>query len=348
MIVVRARELEANESNQRAFIAVGEHFRIAPLAVPMVVVGERVFVGYDSEATSGAEILAEIKACRVAGCRDVAGSIIGRTLLERRKEPPQKPASIARQPLAKTVTLPFVGRLEIRALSLPMLTVVLGAIDGFNPCAMWVLIFLIGLLLGMQDPFRMWSYGAVFLITSAVVYFAFLAAWLNLFLLLGSLLWIRTAIGVFALGVGGYYLWQFVSNPDAVCPVTTGDERQSIMARLRHAVGERSYLVAISGIVVLAVAVNLIELLCSAGIPAVYTQVLAMSDLHPVSYYGYLTLYISIFLLDDMIVFVTAMVTLRAAGLAASYARYSHLIGGLVLGGIGILLLFRPGWLTFT
>jgi hypothetical protein len=62
------------------------------------------------------------------------------------------------------------------------LTIVLGAVDGFNPCAMWVLVFLIGLLVGMRDPVRMWSYGAAFLLTSAAVYFAFMAAWLNIVL----------------------------------------------------------------------------------------------------------------------------------------------------------------------
>jgi hypothetical protein len=92
------------------------------------------------------------------------------------------------------------------------LTIVLGAVDGFNPCAMWVLVFLIGLLVGMRDPVRMWSYGAVFLLTSAAVYLAFMAAWLNLVLLLGTLAWIRIAIGVFALAAGGYYLREFVRH----------------------------------------------------------------------------------------------------------------------------------------
>jgi hypothetical protein len=223
----------------------------------------------------------------------------------------------------------------------------LGAVDGFNPCAMWVLVFLIGLLVGMRDPVRMWSYGAAFLLTSAAVYFAFMAAWLNLVLLLGSLAWIRAGVGVFALFAGGYYLHEFVRNPDAACAVTSRGERRRIMDRLKGVVAEKSFLFAIAGIMALAVAVNLIELLCSAGIPVVYTQVLALSDLSATAYYGYLMLYISIFLLDDAVVFVTAMLTLQATGLAATYSRYSHLIGGTVLLAVGLLLIFRPEWLAF-
>jgi hypothetical protein len=138
-----------------------------------------------------------------------------------------------------------------------------------------------------------------------------------------------------------------VTNPDAACPVTPPGQRERVMTRLKSTVSERSFVLAVLGLVVLAVGVNLIELLCSAGIPAVYTQVLALSDLPPIEYYSYLALYISVFLLDDVIVFITAMVTLRAAGLAANYSRYSHLIGGVVLAAIGILLLFKPDWLAF-
>ena len=96
----------------------------------------------------------------------------------------------------------------------------------------------------------------------------------------------------------------------------------------------------------LAVAVNMIELLCSAGIPAVYTQVLAQSDLTPLSYYAFLALYIAVFMLDDALIFVVAMLTLQATGLAASYSRWSHLIGGGVLLVVGILLIFKPHWLA--
>ena len=194
----------------------------------------------------------------------------------------------------------------------------------------------------------MWSYGTVFLVTSALVYFAFMAAWLNLFLVLGSLAWICFSVGLFALGAGTYYLREFLRQPEDACAVTSPGQRQRLMDRLRGAIAERSFLLAILGIVTLAVAVNAIELLCSAGIPAVYTQVLAMSDLSRPAYFGYLLLYISVFLLDDIVVFVTAMLTLQATGLATTYARYSHLIGGVILGAVGLLLMLKPEWLSFS
>lgn len=344
---LRALEVGKDASTDRAFLRVNERHGIAPPAVPLIAVGDKIFVGYDTDATTGAELRAAVAACRARPCPDVTDPIIGNA--QKAESGVGVPSRMVTHPAAlpEFVRLPLFGSVETRALSLPALTVVLGFVDGFNPCAMWVLVFLIGLLVGMRDPVRMWSYGAVFLLTSAVVYLAFMAAWLNVLMVLGSLTIIRMGIGVFAIGAGGYYLYQFWANPDAACPVTSPGERQRVMTRLKAIVAERSFPVAIAGIVVLATLVNLIELLCSAGIPAIYTQVLALSDLSGPAYAGYLLLYISVFLIDDVIVFVTAMVTLRASGLAATYARYSHLLGGVVLGAIGLLLLFRPQWLAF-
>jgi hypothetical protein len=212
---------------------------------------------------------------------------------------------------------------------------------------MWVLVFLIGLLLGMTDHLRMWVLGGAFLLASAAVYFALMAAWLNLLLLLGALVWIRIAVGIVALAGGACYIRDFIRNPAGLCPVARPEQRQRILDRLRQTVRESSFLLALGGIVAVAIAVNLVDLLCSAGIPAVYTQVLALSALPVWQHYLYLLLYILIFLLDDLVVFVTAMATLQASGLTAQYARYSHLIGGGVLVGLGMLLLFRPEWLAF-
>ena len=220
--------------------------------MPLIVIGDDVVVGYDEDTTTGAEIEARIEACQSKTCFDVAAEYVRgahpAVATPRATDGRDADTEAHRPALPDTVRLPGIGEIATRSLSLPVLTLVLGALDGFNPCAMWVLVFLIGLLVGMQDPVRMWSYGAVFLLTSAAVYFAFMAAWLNVFLFVGSLPWIRAAIGIFAVGAGGYYLWQFATNPDAACPVTSPGERERMMTRLKAVVGERSFLLAVAGL----------------------------------------------------------------------------------------------------
>lgn len=344
-----SRELDGSRDQERAFEAVAMAAGIDPPVVPLIVVGDEVLVGYDDDATTGEELRRKIAECRAAagGCPDRAAAILAQSQpAGDRGGASATGFDLTRPPLSPTVRLPIVGEIETRSLSLPFLTVVLAAVDGFNPCAMWVLVLLIGLMAGLEDRVRMWALGGVFLVTTALVYLAFLAAWLNVFLVLGALTWMRIAVGGLALAAGGYYLVEFVRNPDAQCAVISPGQRQRVRERLVSALGERSFVIAAVGIAALAVAVNMIELLCSAGIPAVYTQVLAMSGVSPAAYAGYLLLYITVFLLDDVMVFVGAMLAIGAASLATRYARLSHLIGGVVLLVIGGLLIARPEWLS--
>ena len=127
--------------------------------------------------------------------------------------------------------------------------------------------------------------------------------------------------------------------------MTDGEKRQRVFDRLKNLVHHRNFLVALIGIVLLAVAVNVVELMCSAGLPAVYTQLLALNDLPSWQYYMYLGLYVLIFLIDDIIVFAVAMLTAELTGISGKYSRYSHLIGGIIMIAIGLMLLLRPEWL---
>lgn len=212
----------------------------------------------------------------------------------------------------RIMKLPFLGEKDIYKLSLPVLSIFIGILDGFNPCAMWVLIFLISLLLGMKNRKRMWTLGITFIVASASVYFIFMSAWLNLILFLGIVLWVRLLIAILALVGGGYSLKKFFTNKEGTCEIVEGEKEQKIFNKLKRITKENNLWLAIGGIILLAFMVNLVELICSAGLPAVFTQVLAMNNLSTFSYYGYILLYIFFFMLDDLVVFVISMVTLRA------------------------------------
>jgi glutaredoxin len=247
----------------------------------------------------------------------------------------------------QTINIPLIGQRSVTSLSLPALTFILGFLDGFNPCAMWTLLFLISLLLGLEDRKRMWILGVAFIVASSFVYFLFMSAWLNLFLFIGFVKWVRLLIGAVALGTGGYYLYDYCVNKTGACKVDMGGRKQKVFEKLKEFAHKQSLLVAVAGMILLAFAVNLVELVCSAGLPAIYTQVLSMSDLSTWQYYAYLLFYITIFMLDDLFVFFAAMITLHQVGINTKYARYSHLIGGILMFLIGLALWFKPELLTF-
>ena len=343
-------EIIRNRENRELLVRVGKALRADIGYVPVTVIGDHVWVGYLDDATTGTELQSRVQTCLRDGCPDSVRALVTEmrvlpqaTELRRTGEP----ARAAANSVPTTIHVPVLGDVNLRDLSLPALTVVLGGLDGFNPCAMWALVFLLGLLVGMQDRLRMWVLGTTFIAASALVYFVFMAAWLNLLLFVGMLVWVRVSIGLVALAGGGYNLREYVLNRSDICKITAPTARRRIFERLRELSGRREFYVALAGIVALAFLVNLVELLCSAGIPAVYTQVLAMNHLPAWQYYLYLMLYIFVYMLDDLVVFLLAMATLQVAGLTTRYTRYSHLVGGVLLCVIGALLILRPEWLAF-
>jgi len=193
----------------------------------------------------------------------------------------------------------------------------------------------------------MWILGTAFIVASSAVYFFFMAAWLNLILFIGFLVWVRIAIGLVALFGGGYNLKEFFTNPQSGCKVTGSEKRRKVFEKIRSITHEKSFYLALGGIIILAFAVNLVELICSAGIPAIYTQVLALSHLAKWQYYLYILLYIFFFMIDDLFVFFVAMITLQTTGITTKYTHWSHLIGGILMMIIGLLLIFKPAWLMF-
>jgi glutaredoxin len=364
---IHSHEVYFDPENMDLLKDVAERLGVEPVAVPFLVVGQVWIVGFD-ETFTPPMIRMEIEKCLVEQCPDfvagegkgareaphpgVAGGASGE------ESPGQGAGSSpvegplpgrhgAQEAVNRTIPIPLLGEINASGFSLPLLTVVMGFLDGFNPCAMWALVFLIGLLLGMRDRTRMWLLGATFIAASAFVYFLFMAAWLNLILFFGLVFWVRVAIGLIALAGGAYSLRDALVNTEISCKMTGEERRRQFRTRLGSVIGQHRLLWSMAGIAVLAFMVNLVEIVCSAGFPAIYTQVLSLNALPAWQYYAYILLYILFFMLDDMVVFVAAMLTLEIAGATTTYVRYARLLGGVLMLVIGALLIFRPQWLMF-
>jgi len=339
-IKVHRFEVWNNRDNAKLLQEAAKRHNLTAGGVPVTLIGENEIVGFRDEQTTGTQLLNHLESCLEYGCVCPAQDLFNEHACP-------EPVDGQIQETETSFNLPFLGEVDLANFSLPVLTVIIGGLDGFNPCAMWVLVFLISLLLGMKSRKRMWILGSVFILASGVVYFLFLAAWLNLFLFIGYLKITRWIIGILAISIGAYNLNKWRKNRAGVCEVTDTEKRKKIFDRLKEIIETKTLYLALGGIVLLAFAVNMVELACSAGFPAIYTNILALNELATWQYYGYLLFYIFFFILDDMIVFAAAMVTLRVTGISGKYSKYSNLIGGLIILILGILLILKPGWLMF-
>jgi thiol-disulfide isomerase/thioredoxin len=343
-VKIKSYEVWNNKENLQLMTEFAKELDIDVRGVPFTVVGEHYVIGWLSEEYTGVQLEEAVNCAISSRCEDIGEGLIAEGNVNQQEEEEETKEVLG---IPETMDLPIIGEIETKNFSLPILTIILGGLDGFNPCAMWTLVFLISLLLGLKDRKRMWILGIVFIVTSAFVYFLFMAAWLNFILFIGMVTWIRILIGLVALIGGGYSVREYIINKDGNCKVTNTEKRQKTFAKLKAITHKKNFWLAIGGIILLAFAVNLVEAVCSAGLPAVYTQILSLNNLTNVEYYLYILLYIFFFMIDDLIVFFVAMTTLRMTGANTKYAKWSNLIGGTLMLIIGLILIFKPELLMF-
>jgi glutaredoxin len=244
------------------------------------------------------------------------------------------------------VEAPLVGRIELPALGLPLFTILLGLVDGFNPCAMWVLLFLLSVLVNVRDRRRILVVAGTFVLVSGAAYFAFMAAWLELFLWVGVWRPAQMLLAVLAIAIGAVHVKDSLVPGRGPSLSISPARKPGLYARVRRIVHAETLPAALAGAFVLAVLVNAIELLCTAGIPALYTRVLTLQGLSTPAYYAYLLLYDAAYVLDDALAVTAVVVTLRRHKLSAVEGRWLQLVSGVVILALGLLLLAAPGWLV--
>ncbi len=250
------------------------------------------------------------------------------------------------QPPPEGIDVPLFGKLRVRELGLPCFTIVIGLVDGFNPCAMWVLIFLLSILVNIRDRRKIIAVAGTFVVISGLAYFAFMAAWLNMFLLIGFARPAQITLGLVATVIGLVNVKDFVAFHKGVTLSIPESAKPGIYARVRNIVQTKYLSVALLGAATLAIFVNIVELLCTAGLPALYTQILTFHELPAWNNYLYLTLYILAYMFDDSVMLTLAVVTLSHRKLQEREGRWLKLLSGLVILLLGLTMILKPDWLS--
>jgi thiol-disulfide isomerase/thioredoxin len=316
---VEAIEVRNDRAGRHRFVETMQRLGATAAGVPTFVVGDRYLVGF-TRGVSEAQISRLVDAASEGSSAPAAG-------------------------VSDAVQTKWFGRVSASELGLPLFTLALGLLDGFNPCAMWVLIFLLAMLAGQRDRTRMALMAGTFVLVGGVIYFVFMAAWLSVFLVVGMARSARLVLGGVALGIGALNLKDFFAfghGPSLSIPASA---KPGIYARVRGLLQEHTLAESMLGVAALAVLVNFVELLCTAGLPAIYTSILARHELSMGGRLAYIGLYNLAYIADDSLMVTLAVVTLSRRRLAESAGRWLKLVSAVVMLALGSLLLFRPEWL---
>ena len=310
-------EISQSAANLEQFQAMAAALGETAQAVPTLFYCRHMEVGWDDSPTHRQQLLDRLTACR-SGQQFSANP------------PPAK------------VSLPLFGSIDLAALSLPLLTVLLASLDAFNPCAFFVLLFLLSLLTHQHQRSRMLLIGGVFVACSGLMYFAFMAAWLNVFLVVGSLPAITLAAGLAALLIGVLNLKDFFAFKQGISLSISDHQRNALIQRSRRLLQAENLPTLLVATVLLAVAANFYELLCTAGLPMVFTRLLTLREHGLGQHYLYLLFYNLIYVLPLFAIVMAFVRTLGARKLSEREGRLLKLLSGLMMFGLGNLLILAP------
>lgn len=335
----------------------------APRSVPYMANCGKAVVGYSSEAVTGDFLVKRLKACyqslggvlapepesQASTASEEAMPLFG-TCSSSEDGGDSGTCDIGAQTTIEVdevqpIELPLVGVVTPEQLSLPLLTIVLGGVDAFNPCAFFVLLFLLSIMVNAKSRSRMLIVGGIFVFFSGFIYFLFMTAWLNMFELLGADSdggLIILGAGLLALVAGGINIKEYFFTKGEVSLSMSAENRTGLIKRMGKLSSASSMAAMIFGTTVLAILANAYELLCTAGFPMIYTSVLSMHDLPDFERYMYLVFYNVVYVIPLAIIVIVFSLTLGKRKLTEKEGQTLKLMSGIMMVGLGGMLAYDP------
>jgi len=318
-------------------------------STPITLIGDTVISGFNTPETTGQTFKILIDQAEEQGVFSFEEFVSkgGSTLLEETGSTCDEGSTeCVVNDLPFFVKIPFVGNVDVKEYSLPVMSGILGFIDGFNPCAMWVLVTFLLVLVQIGDKKRMFQIAGIFILAEAIMYYMILTFWASAWDWVGLDNIVTPIIGIVAIGGGLFFLWEWYSL-DGTCKVTNMEQRAKTKSKVDKLAAAEMTIATILGILGLALSVNIIEFACSIGIPQAFTKIL---DLNGLSFLGkqfYTLIYIIFYMADDFIVFGIALYSIQKIGMVQKYSKWCNLAGGVLMLAIGAIMILKPELLVF-
>lgn len=320
-----------------------------PKITPIILVANTVIQGFDTPETTGQRLVALIDKAKtlehqysveeyIADDRKFAIEGTGTGCTENSTE-------CAASEVNYIFTVPFFGVVDLYEYSLPAISFILGLIDGFNPCAMWVLVTFLLVLMQVGNRRRMFEIAGLFILAEAIMYYLILTVWFTAWDFIGLDAIITPIVGLVAIGGGIFFLWEWRKS-DGTCQVGDVQQKSKISGKIKKLAESKVTWATAAGIIGLAFSVNIIEFACSIGIPQAYTKIIEINELGTLATHANMFIYIIAYMIDDFIVFAIALYGIDKLHLATKYSKASNLIGGVLMIILGLILIFAREWLV--
>ncbi len=337
-------ELYYSKANQAIFQQFADYLDFQPQAVPVTIIADKKWIGFRDEYE--AEMETAIQACLEQPCEVDVGLELG--LVEAQAAESAAPAAGPAQGDASSlINLPILGQVDLAAQSLAVSTAIIGFVDGFNPCSLWVLSVLLAITLHSGSRTKIIVVGLTFLIVTTIVYSLFIAGVFTLFSYVGYLRWIQVLVALIAFVFAAVNIKDYFWYKEGVSFTISDKHKPKIYQNMRSAVvTPRSILGLVASTSALAVGVSLIEFACTAGFPVIWSNLMIANNVSTLTFILLLGLYMLIYLLDELAIFGAAVVTMKASKVEEKHGRVLKLISGVVILALGMVMLVNPEWMN--
>ena len=320
-------QLVDNPQNVQKYINMAAMFGNDAHSVPTFMFCGNLLSGYERMETTGQQLKSFLQACH---------------RFVEQENPDNSTRFAAQQDGSTSLELPLLGSISSDDYSLPILTIFIAGMDAFNPCAFFVLLFLLSMMVHSRSRRRMALIGGIFVFFSGAIYFLFMAAWLNLFIYLGELRLITLIAGAIAVMIALLNIKDYFWFRRGFSLSISDDEKPKLIDRIRQLLQLDSIATVIVATVILAVVANSYELLCTAGFPMVYTRILTLRSLPVESYYLYLLFYNLIYILPLLTIVAVFTIKLGSRKLSEQEGMVLKLLSGIMMLMLGVLLIVSP------
>ena len=349
-------EIDKNPDAKKFFDETADKLKLVK-GTPIIYVNERIIQGYNTENTTGREIIKEIEAGKKKeNILTLAEFIEKGNFVNVAKDGAvcevdgvcEIPQGIQSGESQVLVNIPFINRtIDLTDYSLPLMAAILGTIDGFNPCAMWVLVLFLTALIAVGNKAKMFRVAGLFILAEAVMYYMILTAWLYTWDFVGLDRWVTPIVGIVGVAGGIFFIRNYFKAGDTLeCEVTDFKKRAEISKKIRDIANKPFTFLTALGIIGLALSVNVIEFACSVGIPQTFTKILQINNISFIQRQLYTFIYILGYMIDDFLVFGLAMFSVNKLQLTTKYSKWMNLFGGILMIILGLILIFRPSLLV--
>ncbi|MCB1263513.1 MAG: thioredoxin family protein [Mycobacterium sp.] len=328
---IRSFEVRRSADNQQRFAAMASAFGIEPTGVPAFFLGSQHWVGF-SELITPRVLEQAVSRCLAQGCPDAGADIVPRG-----GSPPPR----------EVIDLPLLGEVDAAGRSLVLSTILIAAVDGVNPCSLWVLSILLALTLRTGSRRTTAVTGLVFIFVTGLVYALFIGGLFTVFAVLRFAPAVRILVAILAVAFAVINIKDFFWFKRGVSLSIPETSKPGIYDRMRRVLASAQSLPAlVASTVVLAAGVSFVELACTAGFPVLWTNIVADRDVSPLAFGALLGLYMLVYQLDELVIFGVAVATMRATKLQERQGRTLKLLSGMLMFSLAIVMLIAPSMLN--